>query len=39
MMGRWGLDGMESFEQASVARKEGSRVDQIDQTQLGGFMP
>lgn len=32
MMGRWGLDGMESFEQASVARKEGSRVDQIDQT-------
>lgn len=27
MMGRWGLEGMQSFEQASVARKEGSRTD------------
>lgn len=27
MMGRWGLDGMRSFEQANVARKEGSKLD------------
>ncbi|KAI0702469.1 biotin synthase [Cytidiella melzeri] len=26
MMNRWGLDGMRSFEQASVAKKEGSRL-------------
>lgn len=25
-MGRWGLDGMQSFEQVNVARKEGSRL-------------
>jgi len=28
MMARWGLDGMRSFEQVSVARKEGSRIEQ-----------
>lgn len=26
MMGRWGLEGMGSFEQAGVARKEGARL-------------
>lgn len=26
MMGRWGLDGMRSFEQVSVAKKEGGRL-------------
>ena len=26
MMGRWGLDGMRSFEQVSVAKKEGERL-------------
>ncbi|KAF9036510.1 biotin synthase [Hymenopellis radicata] len=26
MMGRWGLEGMRSFEQVNVARKEGSRL-------------
>ena len=28
MMARWGLDGMGSFEQVSVAKKEGSRLEQ-----------
>jgi biotin synthase len=27
MMGRWGLQGMQSFEQAGLARKEGARLD------------
>ncbi|KAF9472464.1 biotin synthase [Pholiota conissans] len=27
MMGRWGLDGMRSFEQVSVAKKEGARLE------------
>ena len=33
MMARWGLDGMRSFEQVSVAKKEGTRIEQriIDQ--------
>ena len=26
MMGRWGLEGMGSFSQANVARKEGARL-------------
>ena len=26
MMGRWGLEGMESFKQKSVARKEGAAL-------------
>lgn len=26
MMGRWGLEGMRSFQQASMARKEGARL-------------
>lgn len=26
-MGRWGLDGMRSFEQPGVARKEASRLE------------
>lgn len=26
MMGRWGLEGMRSFEQTSVARKEGDKL-------------
>lgn len=26
MMGRWGLEGMRSFEQSSVARKEGFKL-------------
>ena len=26
MMERWGLDGMRSFEQRNVARKEGARL-------------
>lgn len=28
MMGRWGLEGMQSFEQSSVARKEGAALGQ-----------
>lgn len=28
MMGRWGLEGMASFEQVNVARKEGERLQQ-----------
>ena len=34
MMARWGLDGMRSFEQVSVARKEGTRIEQpiVDQS-------
>jgi len=28
MMERWGLQGMRSFEQESVARKEGVKADQ-----------
>ncbi|KAG6832245.1 hypothetical protein H0H92_004210 [Tricholoma furcatifolium] len=27
MMGRWGLEGMQSFEQPSVARKEGAKLE------------
>lgn len=29
MMGRWGLEGMRSFEQTSVAKKEGSRLEAV----------
>ncbi|TFK41342.1 hypothetical protein BDQ12DRAFT_721025 [Crucibulum laeve] len=29
MMGRWGLEGMRSFEQSNVARKEGSRLEEV----------
>jgi biotin synthase len=34
MMARWGLDGMRSFEQVSVAKKEGNRIEQrvVDQS-------
>jgi hypothetical protein len=39
MMGRWGLNGMESFEQASVVRKEGSRLEQVNKSQLGESTP
>lgn len=28
MMGRWGLEGMGSFEQSSVAKKEGLPMNQ-----------
>lgn len=27
-MGRWGLEGMGSFEQREVARKEGARLEE-----------
>ena len=27
-MGRWGLEGMGSFEQRDVARKEGARLEE-----------
>jgi len=27
MMSRWGLEGMTSFEQTSVARKEGDKLE------------
>ncbi|KAI0076254.1 biotin synthase [Panus rudis PR-1116 ss-1] len=30
MMGRWGLEGMRSFEQEGVARKEGARLTDVD---------
>ena len=30
MMGRWGLEGMGSFEQMSVSRKEGKNVGRVD---------
>ena len=39
MMGRWGLNGMESFEQASVARKEGSRSEAVNKNRLGESVP
>jgi biotin synthase len=29
MMSRWGLQGMQSFEQLNVARKEGSRLEGV----------
>ena len=29
MMSRWGLEGMTSFEQTSVARKEGDKLERI----------
>ncbi|KZP32229.1 biotin synthase [Athelia psychrophila] len=29
MMGRWGLDGMRSFEQSNVAKKEGARLESV----------
>lgn len=35
MMARWGLDGMRSFEQVSVAKKEGARIERqptVDQS-------
>ena len=32
MMGRWGLEGMRSFQQASVSRKEGARLRNLDST-------
>lgn len=28
-MDRWGLEGMQSFEQVNVARKEGDRLEDI----------
>ena len=28
MMGRWGLEGMRSFEQVGVAKQEGERLEQ-----------
>lgn len=33
-MARWGLDGMRSFEQVSLAKKEGKRLEQpiVDQS-------
>ena len=33
-MARWGLDSMRSFEQVSVAKKEGTRLEQriVDQS-------
>jgi biotin synthase len=39
MMGRWGLHGMESFEQPNVARKEGSRLNRVDKSQKGATVP
>ena len=33
MMGRWGLEGMRSFEQVGVARKEGARLEAHSQSQ------
>lgn len=31
MMDRWGLEGMRSFEQVNVARKEGAQIEIPDQ--------
>ena len=39
MMARWGLDGMRSFEQVSVARKEGTRIEQSTVDQSTDFHP
>ncbi|KAL1952216.1 hypothetical protein VTO73DRAFT_1365 [Trametes versicolor] len=33
MMGRWGLEGMRSFEQSGVARKEGARLEARSEAQ------
>jgi len=35
MMARWGLDGMRSFEQANVAKKEGSRLSSAVEDRAG----
>jgi len=32
MMNRWGLDGMQSFQQPDVARKEGDRLKECANT-------
>ena len=39
MMARWGLDGMRSFEQVSVAKKEGTRIEQSVVDQSAKFLP
>ena len=36
MMTRWGLEGMNSFEQKSVARKEGEKVLDMQVTNPDG---
>lgn len=33
MMGRWGLEGMRSFEQTRVAEKEGERLEGTSRSQ------
>lgn len=35
MMSRWGLEGMRSFEQKSVARKEKLRTEHVPQSTPG----
>ena len=37
MMGRWGLEGMRSFEQVSVAKKEGERLQDSATPEAGVF--
>ena len=39
MMARWGLDGMRSFEQVSVAKKEGTRIERSVVDQAAKFSP
>ena len=39
MMERWGLEGMRSFEQVNVARKEGFRSQNVLQTEASNVTP
>ncbi|THH19720.1 hypothetical protein EW146_g1511 [Bondarzewia mesenterica] len=39
MMSRWGLEGMRSFEQDSVAKKEGARLEPMGQDEQEGLEP
>ncbi|KAI0094582.1 biotin synthase [Irpex rosettiformis] len=39
MMARWGLDGMRSFEQTNVAKKEGSRLSSSTPTSSAKVVP
>ena len=39
MMGRWGLDGMRSFEQSNVAKKEGARLEAVSESDAASEAP
>jgi biotin synthase len=39
MMSRWGLEGMQSFEQVNVRRKEGSKLEATGLDPVSGSVP